>query len=92
MRQLLEKLAGDGNPQRGDRLRIMPFGANAATRAGGSLAATPGLIIQYVWRGLRGENGSARRQGTHKLQCIMLRDGGIRASSAPHSDLIPTPA
>ena len=46
MRQLLEKVAGDGNPQCGDGLRIMPFGADAATRAGGSPAAAPGLIVQ----------------------------------------------
>jgi hypothetical protein len=45
VRQLAEQLAGDGNPQRGDRMGIMSFGTDAATRAGGSPAAVPGLII-----------------------------------------------
>ena len=60
MRQLPEQLAGDVNPQRGDGVGIMPFGADALTRAGGSPAAAPGLVIQHGRRGLRGKNGSAR--------------------------------
>ena len=60
VRQLPEQLAGDGNPQRGDRVGIMPFGADAASLAGGTPAATPGLVIQYGRCGRRGKNGSAR--------------------------------
>ena len=60
MRQLPEQLAGEGNSQRGDRARIMSFGADAANLAGGSPAAAPGLIVQDGRRGLRGKNGSAR--------------------------------
>lgn len=59
VRQLPEQLAGDGNPQCGDRAGIMPFGADAANLAGGSPAAVPGLVIQHGRRGRRGENGSA---------------------------------
>ena len=60
MRQLPEQLVRKGNPQRGNGVGIMPFGADAATLAAGSPAATPGLIIQDCRRALRGENGSAR--------------------------------
>ena len=60
MRQLPEQLAGDGNPQRSDGVRIMPFGTDAASLAGGSPAAAPGLIIQDCRCVLRGKNGSAR--------------------------------
>ena len=91
MRQLPEQLAGEGNPQRGDRVRIMPFGADAATRAGGSPAAAPGLIVQHGRRGQRGKNGSARPSGTHKLRYIKWRDGEIRANSGLHSVPIPIP-
>src|ERR1700689_2540513 len=54
VRQLPQQLAGDGNPQGGDGGGVMPFGANAATLAGESPAAAPGLIIQDGRRGLRG--------------------------------------
>jgi hypothetical protein len=91
VRQLLKKLAGDGNPQRGDRLRIMAFGADAATRAGGSLAGAPGLIVQHARHGLRGKNGSAQRSGTHKLRYIRWRDGEIPANSGLRSVPIPIP-
>ena len=60
VRQLPEQLAGDGSPQCGDRVGIMPFGPDAASLAGGSPAAAPGLIIQHGRHGLRGKNGSAR--------------------------------
>ena len=60
MRQLPEQLTGEGNPQRGNRVGIMPFGADAATLAGRTPTATPGLVIQHGRRGRRGENGSAR--------------------------------
>ena len=83
---------GPAHAQRGDRVRIMPLGANAATRAGGSPAAAPGLIIQDGRRGRRGKNGSARPPGTHTLRCKAWRDGEIRANSVLHSGPIPTPA
>ena len=89
--QLPEQLAGQGNPQGGDRARIMPFGADAATLAGGSPAAAPGLIVQHGRRGWRGKNGSAQPSGTHTQRYIEWRDGETRASSGLHSVLIPTP-
>jgi hypothetical protein len=55
VRQLPEELAGDRNPQRGDRVGIMPFGAEAATLASGSPEAARGLTVQHGRRGLRGE-------------------------------------
>ena len=91
VRQLCDQLAGEGNPQRGDGVGIMPFGANAATLAGGSPAAAPGLIVQHGRRGQRGKNGSARPSGTHTQQYIKWRDGEIRANSGLHSVPIPTP-
>jgi hypothetical protein len=41
---LLKQLARNHDVERGDRARIMSFGADAAILAGGSPAATPGLI------------------------------------------------
>ena len=58
--QMLQQAACDHDAEGGDRVGIMPFGADAATRAGGSPAAAPGLIVQHGRRGLRGKNGSAR--------------------------------
>jgi hypothetical protein len=60
VRQLPEQLAGDGNPQRSDRVGIMAFGPDAANLAGGSPAVALGLIIQDFQSVLRGKNGSAR--------------------------------
>jgi len=57
---MLQQAACDHAAEGGDRVGIMPFGADAATRAGGSPAAAPGLIVQHGRRGLRGKNGSAR--------------------------------
>ena len=68
------------------------LGADAATLAGGSPAAAPGLIVQHGRRGQRGKNGSARRSGTHTRRCIRWRDGEIRANSVLHSGPIPIPA
>ena len=51
MRELLEELLRDLDVERGNRLRIMPFGADAATHVGGSPAAMPGLIVPYDRRG-----------------------------------------
>ena len=92
MRQLPEQLAGGDNPQRSDGAGIMPFGTDAATRAGGSPPAVPGLIIQHGRHGLRGKNGSARRSGTHKRRYIRWRDGENRANSVLHNVPAPTPA
>ena len=60
VRKLPQQVARDHDMERGDRVGIMPFGADAATLAGGSPAAAPGLIVQHGRRGLRGKNGSAR--------------------------------
>ena len=60
VRKLLQQVARDLDVERGDRVGIMPFGADAATLAGGSPAAVPGLIVQDGRRGQRGKNGSAR--------------------------------
>ena len=60
VRKLLKQVARDHDVERGDGVGIMPFGADAATRAGGSPAATRGLIVQHGRRGRRGKNGSAR--------------------------------
>ena len=60
MRQLLQQLVRDLDVDRGNRVRIMSFGADAVTLAGGSPAAASGLIIQDCRRVLRGGNGSAR--------------------------------
>ena len=59
MRKLLQQPARDEYAQRGDRVRIMPLGADAVNRAGGNPGAAPGLIIQHGRRELRGKNGSA---------------------------------
>ena len=91
MRQLPEQLAGEDNPQRGDRGWVMPFGADAANLAGGSPAAAPGRIVQHGRRGQRGKNGSARPSGTHTQRYIEWRDGEIRANSGLHSGPIPIP-
>lgn len=60
VRQLLQQIACDLDTKGGDRVGIMPFGADAATLAGGSPAVSPRLIVQHGRRGLRGKNGSAR--------------------------------
>src|SRR6266536_3197028 len=60
VRQLLNQVASQYGVECGNRVGIMPFGADAATLAGGSPAGAPGLIIQYSQRGQRGKNGSAR--------------------------------
>lgn len=60
VRKLLNQAARDHEVERGDRVGIMPFGTDAASLAGGSPAAAPGLIVQHGQRGLRGKNGSAR--------------------------------
>ena len=70
----------------------MPFGADAATGAGGSSAAAPGLIIQHGRRGQRGKNGSARRSGTRKRRYTKRRDDEIRANACLPNALIPAPA
>ncbi len=70
----------------------MPLGANAATLAGGSPAAAPGLIVQHGRRGQRGKNGSAQPSGTHRRRCIKWRDDEIRANSGLHSAPTLTPA
>ena len=81
--------------QRRDRVRIMPLGAYAAIRGGGSPVLARGQRIQDYRRGQRGKNGSARPPGTHKLRCIAWRDGGTRAScglqSAPAPTLVSVP-
>src|ERR1700737_4635109 len=91
LRQSLKQVASHGDMEHGDGVGIMPFGANAATLAGGSPAAAPGLIVQHGRRGQRGKNGSARPSGTHTQQYIKWRDGEIRANSGLHSVPIPTP-
>jgi hypothetical protein len=68
LRKLPDQKLGEHYPQGGNRIRIMPLGANAATRAGGSPVPVRGQRIQDDRRGQRGKNGSARRPGTHKLQ------------------------
>jgi len=60
VRKLPQQVARDHEAEAGDRVRIMPFGTDAATRVGGSPAGAPGLIIQYGRHGRRGKNGSAR--------------------------------
>ena len=45
MRKLLEEVAGHPDSKGGDRVWIMPLGADAAILAGGSPAAAAGLII-----------------------------------------------
>jgi hypothetical protein len=69
LRELPDQKLGKHYPQGGNRVRIMPLGANAATRAGGSPVPVRGQRIQDDRRGQRGKNGSARPPGTHKLQC-----------------------
>ena len=95
MRQLPQQQARQNNANRRDRMWIMPFGAGAATHAGGSRALAWGQRIQDDRRGQRGKNGSARLPGTHKLRCIVWRDGGTRASCDLQSDqtliLVSTP-
>ncbi len=91
-KQLPEQVAGDRSSQRSDGVGTMAFGAYAASRAGGSSAAAPGLIVQHGRRGQRGKNGSARRPGTHMRRYIRWRDGESRANHVLHSVLIPTPA
>jgi hypothetical protein len=60
IRQFLQHLARDLDAERGNRVRIMSLGADAAILAGESPAAAPGLIVQHGRRGRRGKNGSAR--------------------------------
>jgi len=60
VRKLPQQAARDHEAEAGDRVGIMPLGAEAARLAGGSPAAAPGLIIQYGRHGRRGKNGSAR--------------------------------
>src|SRR5579883_135524 len=64
LRELPDQNLGKHCPQGGNRMRIMPLGANAATRAGGSPAPVRGQRIQDDRRGQRGKNGSARPPGT----------------------------
>jgi hypothetical protein len=45
---LLQQLVRDLDVDRGNRVWIMSFGADAVTLAGGSPAAIPGLIVQDV--------------------------------------------
>jgi hypothetical protein len=78
VRQLSEQQPGHCHSQGGDRVRIMPLGADAASRATGRAPA--GLIIEHGRRGRRGKNGSAHSPETHKLQCTRRRDGESRAS------------
>src|SRR5215471_5496471 len=95
LRKLPKQLSGKHNSQGGNRIWIMPFGANAVIPAGGSLAPAWGQGVQDGWRGRRGKNGSARPPGTHKPRCTAWRDGGIRAScdlqSAPTPTLVSAP-
>ena len=95
VRQLPQQPAGQLDAERRDRVRIMPLGADAASRAGGSPVPAGGQRIQDDRRGRRGKNGSARPSGTHKLQCIAWHDGGTRAScdlrSAPVLTLVSVP-
>ena len=60
IRQFRQHWARDLDAERGNRVRIMSFGADAALLAGESPAAAPGLIVQHGRRGRRGKNGSAR--------------------------------
>jgi hypothetical protein len=53
---LLQQLVRDLDVDRGNRVRIMSFGADAVTLAGGSPAATPGLIL------LEPRDGLAKRR------------------------------
>ena len=87
MGQLLKQLARDHDVERGDRVRIMSLGTDAATLAGGSPAAVPALIVQHGRRGQRGKNGSAQPSGTHTQRCTEWRDGEIRANFGLHSGL-----
>src|ERR1700692_1735765 len=95
MRELSQQQAREDNSERRDRVRIMPLGAYAAIRGGGSSVLARGQRIQDYRRGQRGKNGSARPPGTHKLRCITWRDGGTRAScdlrSVPVPTLVSTP-
>ena len=90
LRKLPEQLSGKHDSQCGNRIWIMPFGANAASPAGGSLAPARGQGVQGGRRGRRGKNGSARPPGTHKPRCTAWRDGGIRTSCALQSAPTPT--
>ena len=58
---------------------IMPFGAGAATHAGGSRALAWGQRIQDDRRGQRGKNGSMATR-TFKLRCMMA---GVMVEPAP---------
>ena len=70
LRELPEQVPGKDHSPCGNGIRIMPLGANAAIRAGGSPASGGGQRFQDGRRGQRGKNGSARRPGTHKPRCI----------------------
>src|SRR5215467_4780868 len=95
LRKLPKQWPGKHNSQCGNRIWIMPFGANAVIPAGGSLAPARGQGVQDGRLGRRGKNGSARPPGTHKPRCTAWRDGGIRANcdlqSAPTPTLVSAP-
>ena len=60
LRKSAQQEARDHDPQSGDRVGIMPLGADAASRVGGTPSAIGARIIQHGRRELRGKNGSAR--------------------------------
>src|SRR2546426_9849886 len=72
------------NSERGDRVRVVPLGANSL-RGAGSLSGLWATIVADCRSWLRGKNGSARPQGTHTRQCIKWRDGETRAILVLHS-------
>ena len=80
VRQLPQQQTRQKDAQRGDRVRVMPLGADPATRVDGSLSSARRQRIQDDRRGRRGKNGSARPPGTHKPRCTVWRGGGTRAS------------
>ena len=92
MRKLPKQVARDSDVERGDRVGVMAFGADAATLVDGTPAAVPGLIVQHGRRGQRGKNGSSRPSGTHTQRYIKWHDGEIRATPGLHSGPNPTPA
>ena len=87
--QLPEQLAGDPDAEGGDRVRIMPLGAKAATPGAGSRRGFPAAVVRDDRLAQRGKNGSARPPGTHRRRCKAWRDDENRASRALRSAPIP---
>src|SRR3954470_8448239 len=91
MRQRSEQVTCCQDPECSDGFRIMPLGSDANPGAGSRVEAR-GLIIRDCRHGLRGKNGSAQQQGTHKQQCTRWRDDENRAILCLRSDLSRVPA